>query len=109
MGLYFVLQDTVLNAKKAKKALDGEQRKGRNLRVRFATHPAALKIKHLHQYVSNEMLKEGFETFGEVEKAVVIIDDKGRPTGEGIVEFARKPGATMALNRIIDGVFLMGS
>jgi len=101
--------ETIAAAKKAKKALDGEQRRGRNLKVRLAPHPAALKVKHLHGYVSNEMLKEAFESFGEIEKAVVVVDDKGRPTGDGVVEFARKPGATMALNRIIDGVFLMGN
>ena len=47
--------------------------------------------------------------FGEIERAIVIIDEKGRSTGEGIVEFARKPGAMMALNKINEGVFLMGT
>ena len=89
--------------------MDGEQKKGRILRVRFASHAAAIRVKHLHPYVSNELLSEAFSTFGEIEKATVIMDDKGRSTGEGIVEFARKPGATMALNRISEGVFLMGS
>ena len=105
----FVLQDTKQHAFEAKKALDGEQKKGRFLRVRFASHAAAIKVKHLHPFVSNELLSEAFSTFGEIEKATVIIDEKGRPTGEGIVEFARKPGASMALNRISEGVFLLGS
>lgn len=45
--------------------------------------------------------------FGEVERAVHIVDDRGRPTGEGIVEFERKPGAMEALRRINEGVFLL--
>ena len=105
----FPFQDLRENALKAKKALDGEQRKGRFLRVRFASHPAAIKVKHLHHGVSNELLNEAFSMFGEIEKAIVIIDDKGRPTGEGVVEFARKPGATMAIHRINEGAFLIGN
>jgi proline- and glutamine-rich splicing factor len=49
------------------------------------------------------------QQFGEVERAVVVVDDRGRSTGEGVVEFARKPGAQQALKRINDGVFLMTS
>lgn len=49
------------------------------------------------------------QQFGDVERAVVVVDDRGRSTGEGIVEFARKPGAQQALKRINDGVFLMTS
>lgn len=47
--------------------------------------------------------------FGEVERAIVVVDDRGRPTGEGIVEFSRKPAAMSALKRITDGVFIMSS
>lgn len=101
-------QDYRHNAEAAKAALDGHQRKGRILRVRFATHGAALKVKNLHPYVSNELLEQSFSQFGELERCVVIVDDRGKPTGEGIVEFVRKPGANSALRRINEGVFLMG-
>lgn len=87
--------------------MDGSQRKGRVLRVRFATHGAALKVRNLSPWVSNELLEKAFSLFGEVERAVVIVDDRGKPTGDGIVEFARKPGAQMALKRCIDGCFIM--
>lgn len=56
--------------------------KGRSLRVRFATHGAAVKVKNLSPFISNEYLEQSFSIFGSVERAVVIVDDKGRPTGE---------------------------
>jgi len=103
------LQDTRHNAENARAALDGKQQKGRFLRVRFAAHGAALRVKYLSQHVSNEMLEDTFSVFGDVERAVVVVDDRGRPTGDGVVEFARKPGALAALKRISEGVFLMTS
>ena len=84
-------------------------KKGRTLRVRFATHGAALKVKYLGPHVTNELLAQAFSIFGELERAVVIVDDRGKPTGEGIVEFARKPGAQSALKRISEGVFMLGA
>ena len=50
--------------------------------------------------VSNELLEEAFSQFGQVERAVVVVDDKGRSLGRGIVEFARKSSATKALAQI---------
>ena len=77
--------------------------------MRFATHGAALRIKFLPTHVSNELLEEAFSQFGVVERSIVIVDDRGKPTGEGIVEFARKPGAQQALTKINDGAFLLGA
>ncbi|XP_070190116.1 uncharacterized protein [Littorina saxatilis] len=107
-GFGFIRLDYRHNAEAAKAALDGLQRKGRQLRVRFATHGAALKVKNLHPFVSNECLEQAFSQFGELERAIVIVDDRGKPTGEGLVEFVRKPGAQQALRRINEGVFLFG-
>lgn len=103
------LQDFKHNAEAAKAALDGTSKHGRVLRVRFATHGAALRVKNLHPYVSNELLEQAFSQFGEMERAIVIVDDRGKPTGEGLVEFVRKPGAQQALRRIKEGVFLFGA
>lgn len=50
--------------------------------------------------VSNELLESAFSQFGNVERAVVIVDDRGRSTGRGIIEFARKASATKALQQI---------
>jgi hypothetical protein len=52
-------------------------------------------------------LLQAFREFGPVERAVHIVDDKGRPTGEGFVEFERKSSAAEALKRITDGVFML--
>ncbi len=103
------LQDTRDHAEKAKAALDGVQKKGRTLRVRFATHGAAIKVKYLPSHVSNELLEEAFVQFGDIERAVVIVDDRGKSTGEGVVEFARKPGAQAAIKQITNGCFIMGT
>ncbi|XP_076444637.1 uncharacterized protein LOC143282765 isoform X2 [Babylonia areolata] len=108
-GFGFIRMDYRQNAEAAKAALDGLQRKGRVLRVRFATHAAALKVKNLHPFVSNELLEQAFTQFGELERAIVIVDERGKSTGEGLVEFTRKPGAQQALRRISEGVFLFGA
>lgn len=47
--------------------------------------------------------------FGPVERAVVIVDDKGRPTGEGIVEFERKPASIQCINKCQENCFILTS
>jgi proline- and glutamine-rich splicing factor len=64
-------------------------------------------VRHLAPSVSNELLEESFSKFGQVERAIVIVDDRGRSTGEGIIEFARKPGAQKALQAVTEGCFLL--
>ncbi|KAL4690765.1 hypothetical protein H8959_013726 [Pygathrix nigripes] len=71
------------------------------------THGAALTVKNLSPVVSNELLEQAFSQFGPVEKAVVVVDDRGRATGKGFVEFAAKPPARKALERCGDGAFLL--
>uniref|UniRef100_A0A8C6E9A7 RRM domain-containing protein n=1 Tax=Moschus moschiferus TaxID=68415 RepID=A0A8C6E9A7_MOSMO len=81
--------------------------RGKQLRVRFACHSASLTVRNLPQYVSNELLEEAFSVFGQVERAAVIVDDRGRPSGKGIVEFSGKPAARKALDRCSEGSFLL--
>ncbi|CAJ0569884.1 unnamed protein product, partial [Mesorhabditis spiculigera] len=106
-GFAFVNMDTRAHAESAKEALDGTQHRGRTLRVRFAMHGAAVRVKELSHTVSNEMLYNVFSNFGEVERAIHVVDEKGRPTGEGIIEFERKPAANEAIAQIRDKVFLI--
>lgn len=87
--------------------MDGKTVKGRQLRVRFAVHGAALHVSELSSCVSNEMLYHTFSVFGDVERAVHIVDERGKPTGEGIVEFERKTSAQEALKNIEERVFVM--
>ena len=103
----FIKLDTRINAEHAKQVLDGFTFKGRCIRVRFASHGAAVRVKNLSPYISNEYLEQAFSMFGPVERAVVIVDDKGRPTGEGIVEFERKPAAAQCINKCIESCFIL--
>ncbi|KAG8225554.1 hypothetical protein J437_LFUL002071 [Ladona fulva] len=105
----FIRLDYRANAEKAKRELDGTVRKGRALKVRFAPHSAAVKIRNLTQWVTNELLERAFQVFGEIERAVVVVDERGKSTGEGIIEFARKPGAQMALRKCTEGCFFLTS
>ncbi|XP_032901258.1 splicing factor, proline- and glutamine-rich isoform X2 [Amblyraja radiata] len=106
-GFGFIRLESRTLAEIAKAELDDTPMRGRPLRIRFATHSAALTVRNLSPYVSNELLEEAFSQFGQVERAIVIVDDRGRSTGKGIVEFATKPAARKALDRCSDGVFLL--
>ncbi|NWI02271.1 SFPQ protein, partial [Tichodroma muraria] len=106
-GFGFIKLESRALAEIAKAELDDTPMRGRQLRVRFATHAAALSVRNLSPYVSNELLEEAFSQFGPVERAVVIVDDRGRSTGKGIVEFASKPAARKAFERCTEGVFLL--
>ncbi|KAF5901388.1 paraspeckle component 1-like isoform X1, partial [Clarias magur] len=91
----------------AKAELDGTVLRNRPIRVRFATHGAALTVRNLSPVVTNELLEQAFSQFGPVERAVVVVDDRCRPTGKGVVEFANKPAARKALDRCADGALLL--
>lgn len=107
-GFGFIRLDTRRNAETAKASIDMMQRKGRILRCRFATHAAALKIINLGPLTSNDVLEQAFSQFGDVERAVVVCDDRGRSKGYGVVEFARKSNAHTAMQKINEGLFLLG-
>ncbi|CAD7680927.1 unnamed protein product [Nyctereutes procyonoides] len=92
-GFGFIRLETRTLAEIAKVELDNMPLRGKQLRVRFACHSASLT--------------EAFSVFGQVERAVVITDDRGRPSGKGIVEFSGKPAAQKALDRCSEGSFLL--
>ena len=48
-----------------------------------------------------------YSVFDQVERTVVIVDDRGRPSGKGSVEFSGKPAARKALDRWSEGSFLL--
>uniref|UniRef100_A0A3Q2ZLB6 Non-POU domain containing, octamer-binding n=1 Tax=Kryptolebias marmoratus TaxID=37003 RepID=A0A3Q2ZLB6_KRYMA len=106
-GFGFIRLETRIIAEIARAELDDFVFRGRPIRVRFATHGAALSVKNLPEFVSNELLEEAFAIFGQIERAVVIVDDRGRPTGKGIVEFTTKPAARKALDKCSEGSYLM--
>ncbi|XP_052504213.1 non-POU domain-containing octamer-binding protein-like, partial [Budorcas taxicolor] len=106
-GFGFIRLETRTLAEIAKVELDNMPLRGKQLHVRFACHSASLTVRNLPQYVSSELLEEAFSVFGRVERAVVIVDDRGRPSGKGIVEFSGKPAAWKALDRCSEGSFLL--
>ncbi|XP_036400946.1 paraspeckle component 1-like isoform X1 [Megalops cyprinoides] len=106
-GFGFIRLETRMLAEIAKAELDGTLMKNRTIRVRFATHGAALTVRNLSPAVSNELLEEAFSQFGQVERAIVVVDDRGRHTGKGFVEFASKQAARKALDRCADGALLL--
>jgi len=103
----FLRMDFRENAEKAKRELDGQMLDGRSMKVRFAPHQGALRVKNLGPWVTNELLHRAFSCFGEIERAVVFVDDRGRTKGEGIVEFERKPSAMDAFRRCSEGCFFL--
>lgn len=105
----FLKIDYRANAEKAKKELDGTMRKNKPIRVRFAPNATTIRVKNLTPFVSNELLYRAFEVFGQIERAVVIVDDRGKSSGEGIVEFARKSGAISAFKYCNEKCFFLTS
>ncbi|XP_012215147.1 hrp65 protein isoform X2 [Linepithema humile] len=103
----FLRMDYKANAEAAKRELDGTMRKGRALKVRFAPHSSTIKIKNLTPWTSNELLERAFSVFGEIERAIVKVDERGKSTGEGIVEFCRKPSAQLALRKCTEGCYFI--
>jgi len=103
----FLKVDFHVNAEKAKRELDGLMRKGRQLRVRFAPNATILRVKNLTPFVSNELLYKSFEVFGPVERAQIIVDDRGKHTGEGIVEFGKKQAANACLRMCAEKCYFL--
>ncbi|XP_070711689.1 paraspeckle component 1 [Pempheris klunzingeri] len=106
-GFGFIRLETRTLAEIAKAELDGTVLNNRPIRIRFATHGSALTVRNLLPAVTNELLEQAFSQFGPVERAVVVTDDRGRPTGRGIVEFANKIAARKALERCTEGALLL--
>ena len=47
------------------------------------------------------------KVFGELEKAIVITDERGRATGDAIIEYCKKPCASLALRKCQEGCFFV--
>jgi len=108
-GFAFLRMDYKVNAEKARSELHMKDYKGRQLRIRFSPPGSALKVRNLSPLVSNELLEISFGVFGEIEKAVVLVDERGRSTGEGIVEYCKKPHAQLAARKCQEGCFMINS
>ncbi|XP_076261511.1 protein no-on-transient A-like [Rhynchophorus ferrugineus] len=105
----FIKLDYHSNAEKAKRELDGNVLKGRNLKIRFAPNSATIKVKNLSPYVTNELLYYAFSPFGEIEKVQVLVDERGKPTGEGLIHFAKKFSAAGAIKKCQEECYFLTS
>ncbi|CAG9764345.1 unnamed protein product [Ceutorhynchus assimilis] len=105
----FIKIDFLANAEKARRELDGILLKGKTLKIRFAPITASIKVKNLSNFVTNELLHFAFSPFGEIEKVHVCTDERGKPTGEGYVHFAKKFSATIAVKKCTEGCYFLTS
>ena len=103
----FVRMGSRFEAEKVKRELDGHVFQGRALKVRFSPHQGAVKVKNLGPWVSNELLHKSFSIFGEIERCIVSVDERGRSKGEAIVEFEKKPCALECVKRCSEGCFFL--
>jgi len=109
-GAYaFVNFDYRANAEKAVRELHGTQSHGRNLMVRFAAITTGVRVKNLSTTVTNELLYKAFSVFGAVELCRVIVDDRGKPTGDGIIIFNEKKPAVMAYKKCQEESYFLTS
>ncbi len=107
LSLYLFVQCYRSGAEKAVQALNGRVILGRDIKVRFAASNSSVKVSNLHPTISNELLEEAFSQFGDVEKAVVVTDERGKSLGHGIVDFSRKAFAQAAIRRCTDEHYLL--
>jgi len=105
----FIRLDYHFNAEKAKNELNGTMFKGKVLKVRFSPNGSTVKVKNLDEYVTNELLHAAFSVFGEIERCVVIVDDRGKSLGEGLVEFQRKNSALSAIRKCSENCYFLTS
>ncbi|KRT83332.1 RNA binding protein [Oryctes borbonicus] len=105
----FIKLDYHFNAERAKNEINGTFVKGRTLKIRFAPGSTTIKVKNLDEFVTNELLYTGFSIFGDIERCVVIADERGKSVGEGLVEFARKNSAQLALRQCTDNCFFLSA
>lgn len=66
-------------------------------------------VKHLNLLVTQEILFNGFQAFGVVQRAVVEKDRLGKPTGRGFVQFSTSSAAKLAIKSCTEKCFLLNS
>lgn len=103
----FVTLDYYINAQKAMRKLDGSLYLDKKLKVHFSNRFYAIKVSNLPPTVTNELLHHAFSHWGEVERAIVYTDEKRKPLGYGIVEFARKRSQMKAIKDCTNKCFFL--
>jgi len=104
----FIKFDYRANAERAKRELHGKSLKSREIDIRWAHSNSTLWVGDLSPAVTNELLREAFAQWGEVERAVVVTDVLSRKSkGYGFVEFASRRIALDVLRSVQDHLFLL--
>ncbi|ERL90012.1 hrp65 protein [Dendroctonus ponderosae] len=103
----FIKLDYYANAVKARKELDGVLLKSRNLKLKLSPSCAIVKVRNLSPFVTSELLLHAFSPFGEVEHATVLVDERGKSTGEGFIDFVRKNSAVQAIQKCRDKCYFL--
>ncbi|OAF69296.1 hypothetical protein A3Q56_02971 [Intoshia linei] len=65
-----------------------------------------LYIKHLDDSITDEMLKDAFEKFGQITSCKVMTDDNNRSRGFGFVCYADENSAKEAANKMINHILV---
>jgi len=105
----FINFDFRCNAEKAKRELQSHVLKGRTMKVRVASVTTGVRVKNMSTHVSNELLHNAFSVFGEVESCRVLVNERGKATGEGIVIFADKKAWTTAIRKCEEECYFLTS
>jgi len=105
----FIKMTNRMQADQAKYGLSGKTIAGQNrpIRVKFAAQGTSVEVKNLSPLISNERLYDAFSRFGKIERAVVMVDERGKSLEKGIVEFDRKNSATKAIEQVNQGCFFL--
>ena len=69
-----------MQADQAKYGLSGKTIVGQNrpIRVKLASQGTSVEVKNLSPLISNERLFDAFSRFGKIERAVVMVDERGK-------------------------------
>jgi len=105
----FVKMANRSEADTAKTGLRGCKIKGqpRPIRVKFANQGTSIEVKNLSPLISNERLYDAFARFGKIERAVVLVDERGKSLERAIIEFDRKNNAARAIQQVNEGCFFL--
>lgn len=105
---YILLRmDTLENAERARRQLNRSIYHNKRIFVHMSRKFSAIRVTNLNASVTNELLKKGFEVFGEVERAVVHMTMNDESNGDGIVQFSNHSSAQAAIRYCTEECFFL--
>jgi len=107
-NLGFVRYRFKFQAEKAIFELNGRVFQNHLLEVNFAKNTAMVKVSHLFEWVTDEMLQQSFQKFGPVEDAYVMIDPKTKKSKNyGFVHFVKTSDAIQCVKQCRTNMFIL--